>query len=183
MLTKIVERLNQAVPGSVLEQEAVDEDNRLTIARDDIKKVYRTLKRDPDFNFKLLVDLSCVDYLGEDERFEVIYQLHSLTANERLRLKVRVPEGERIDTVSGVWAVADPLEREVWDMFGVEFEGHPNLTRLLMYDEFKGHPLRKDYPLKGHQPIIKLRMPIETKDDPPYFWDTFQERRKQDLDD
>lgn len=105
--------------------------------------------------FELLVDLTCVDYLERAPRFEVVYLLHSFKTSERLRIKVPVDERDpQVQTVSDLWQIANWYEREVWDMFGIRFKGHPDLRRLLMYDEFKGHPLRKDYPITKRQPLV-----------------------------
>ncbi len=107
-----------------------------------------------------VVALTAVDYLkfpGREDgpRFEVVYHLYSLTHNHRLRLKVRVDEDDAsAPSVVALWPIANWLEREAWDMFGVRFEGHPDLRRLLMYEEFVGHPLRKDYPISRRQPLI-----------------------------
>jgi NADH-quinone oxidoreductase subunit C len=114
--------------------------------------------------FEVLTDLTAVDYLrfpGREDgpRFEVVYHLYSLADNHRLRLKVRVDEDDAVvPTAVGLWPIADWLEREVWDMFGVRFDGHPDLRRLLMYEEFSGHPLRKDYPISRRQPLIGPRI-------------------------
>ncbi len=114
------------------------------------------LKKD----FEVLLDITAVDYLGKKEkRFEVVYHLLSLSGKMRVRVKVEVGEGEKIATLSSLWKNANWLEREVYDMFGIEFEGHPDLRRILLYPEFEGHPLRKDYPLKKSQPRIKLLRP------------------------
>jgi len=148
-----------------------------------INKVCKLLKS--ELQFTLLVDLTAVDYLEYDEkpdRFEMIYQLFSLKNNYRLRLRAALPEGTKIDTVSDVWQIANALEREVWDMFGIKFNNHPDLRRLLLYPEFEGHPLLKDYPLKKHQPIVNLLKPIVIKDDPPYNWTETQRKRKLNLD-
>jgi NADH-quinone oxidoreductase subunit C len=92
---------------------------------------------------------------NDQYRFEMVYHLFSSGHSHRLRVKVPVPAIEpRVDTLTGLWASANWFEREVWDMFGVTFTGHPDLRRLLMYDGFKGHPLRKDYPVSRRQPII-----------------------------
>ncbi len=108
-------------------------------------------------DFEILLDITAVDYFGKREkRFEVVYLLLSLSQKIRLRIKVRLGEGEKVSTLSFLWKNANWLEREVYDMFGIEFEGHPDLRRILLYPEFKGHPLRKDYPLKKSQPRIKL---------------------------
>ena len=88
-------------------------------------------------------------------RFAVVYHFFSLTLKHRLRVEVLVQEDDaELDSVTSLWAVADWLEREVWDMFGIRFRGHPNLKRILMYEEFIGHPLRKDYPVDRRQPLI-----------------------------
>jgi len=110
--------------------------------------------------FEVLLDITAVDYLNKKEkRFEVVYLLLSIKNKTRLRLKVPVQDGEKVPTASLLWKNANWLEREVYDMFGIEFEGHPDLRRILLYPEFEGHPLRKDYPLKRSQPRIKLLRP------------------------
>ena len=92
---------------------------------------------------------------GDEYRFEVVYHLYSLTKNHRLRLKVPVASADPVvDSVTSIWKAANWYEREVWDMFGVKFAGHPNLTRILLYESFVGHPLRKDYPINKRQPLI-----------------------------
>lgn len=111
-------------------------------------------------HFEILLDITAVDYLNRKEkRFEVVYLLLSIKNKTRLRLKVPVEDGEKVPTASLLWKNANWLEREVYDMFGIEFEGHPDLRRILLYPEFEGHPLRKDYPLKRSQPRIKLLRP------------------------
>jgi len=104
---------------------------------------------------EVLIDIVGVDYLGmenhEGKRFGVIYQFKNMKTMERRSFKVLVDEGEKIPTLSEVCPIADWLEREVWDQFGIVFEGHPNLKRLLNHAEFEGHPLRKDYPAKKRQ--------------------------------
>jgi NADH-quinone oxidoreductase subunit C len=108
----------------------------------------------------MLMDLTAVDYLkfpGREDgpRFDVVYHLYSVAHNHRLRLKVAVEQDEpSVPTATGLWPIANWLEREVWDMFGIRFEGHPDLRRLLLYEEFVGHPLRKDYPIERRQPLI-----------------------------
>lgn len=183
MLDSIVALLNERLPGAVLKSEAVTDDDRLWLDRAFLLEAARLLKHEPSCDFKLLVDLTAVDYLGEEERFELVVQLYSLSHNARLRLKVRVPEGVELPSLTAVWRGAEPLEREVFDMFGIRFTDHPNLTRILMYDSFEGHPLRKDYPLKKAQPIAPLRSPIVVKDDPPYQWTRFERAEKLGLGD
>jgi NADH-quinone oxidoreductase subunit C len=108
----------------------------------------RFLHDDADMKFALLSDLTCVDYLPQEPRFAVVYHLLSLEHRRRLRLRVRVPESQlELPSVTAIWPGADWYEREVYDLFGISFEGYPNLRRILMPDDWEGHPLRKDYPL------------------------------------
>ncbi|MBW7995185.1 MAG: NADH-quinone oxidoreductase subunit C [Candidatus Glassbacteria bacterium] len=111
-----------------------------------------------EHSFAMLVDLCGVDYLPRRPRFEVVYQLHAMTRNERIRLRVQL-EGKspEVATITDLYPVADWLERETWDMFGIVFSGHPDLKRLLMYEPFEGHPLRRDYPINKRQPLIGPR--------------------------
>jgi NADH-quinone oxidoreductase subunit C len=120
-----------------------------------LRRIMEFLKNDSRMLFNVLLDVTAVDYLGREPRFEVVYHLLSLPHNQRLRIKVRV-SGEKpvLDSLTGLWESANWLEREVWDMFGIEFTGHPNLKRILLYPEFQGHPLRKDYPVRKRQPLI-----------------------------
>jgi NADH-quinone oxidoreductase subunit C len=113
------------------------------------------LKAEPELRFEVLMDITAVDYLGREPRFEVVYHFYSVS--RRARLRVKLPLGEdnpEVDSLSPLWKSANWYEREVWDMFGVRFRGHPNLKRILLYEEFSGHPLRKDYPIKKRQPLV-----------------------------
>jgi NADH-quinone oxidoreductase subunit C len=115
-----------------------------------IVEVCRFLKEQQ--KFVRLSAITAVDWWPADPRFEVVYLLHSLDKNQRLRLKCWVAESEAaIDSVTGVWRSADWYEREVFDLFGVRFRNHPDLTRILMPSDWEGHPLRKDYPVHGHK--------------------------------
>jgi NADH-quinone oxidoreductase subunit C len=98
-----------------------------------------------------LVSVTALDHYPMEPRFEVVYHLHSLANNRRLRIKCALAEGASIDSVTGVWRGANWYEREVFDLFGIVFEGHPNLTRIMMPDDWQGHPLRKDFPTHGHK--------------------------------
>ena len=135
-------------------------DPTAVVAREALLAVLAHCRDDAALAFDVLMDLTAVDYLkfpGREDgpRFEVVYHLYSLTHNHRLRLKVRVDEDDAsAPSVVALWPIANWLEREAWDMFGVRFEGHPDLRRLLMYEEFVGHPLRKDYPISRRQPLI-----------------------------
>ena len=120
----------------------------VTIHREKIAEVCAFLKTECQFD--MLVDLSGVDNYGDDPRYAVIYELCSLADRAHLRLKISVPEDDLlVDSVTGVWRTADWHEREAFDMFGIRFRNHPNLKRILMWDGYPYHPLRKDFPLAG----------------------------------
>lgn len=121
----------------------------VTVSASSIRDVLSFLKNSDDLRYDLLVDLCGVDYCGDELRFEIVYLLHSLPFKNRLRIKTRLREGESIDTVSDLWKAADWMEREVYDMLGIAFTNHPDLRRILLEDEFSGHPLKKDFPLEG----------------------------------
>ena len=133
-------------------------DESIIVKKEGVKAICAGLKNDPEFEFNMLMDVFGVDYLFWEEkadRFEVVYNLHSLTKNHRLFIRVAVGEADAsVDSVVSVWPSANWFEREVWDMFGIVFKGHPDLKRILMYEGFEGHPLRKDYPYNKRQPII-----------------------------
>jgi NADH-quinone oxidoreductase subunit C len=135
-------------------------DHTAVVDRAVLPDVLRVCRHDEALGFDLLMDLTAVDVSklpGREDgpRFEVVYHLYSVTHNHRVRLKVRVDEDDAVvPTASGIWPIANWFEREVWDMFGVRFDGHPDLRRLLLYEEFVGHPLRKDYPINRRQPLI-----------------------------
>ena len=122
----------------------------LFIKKDSIVEVLRFFKEEKDFDYQFLADLTATDEQTEF-RFEIVCQLFSLSTKSRIRLKVKVRESEEVPTVTGLWKAANWLEREVFDMFGVRFAGHPDLRRILMDERWQGHPLRKDYPLRGYQ--------------------------------
>lgn len=125
------------------------------------KAACELLRNDPALDMKLFVDLCAVDYPDRVPRFEVVLHVYSVTKRHRIRLKTRVGddegEGAELDSVTGVWAGANWFERETFDMMGVVFKGHPDLRRILMYPEFEGHPLRKDYPANKTQPLVPYR--------------------------
>jgi NADH-quinone oxidoreductase subunit C len=120
---------------------------RLEAAR--IVEVCDFLRDDPGTAFDYLSDLTCVHYpMRQEAPLEVVYNLYSIARNERVRLKVSITETSGVDTVSGVWPAANWMEREVYDLFGVNFKNHPDLRRILLPPDWEGHPLRKDYPLE-----------------------------------
>ena len=148
--------------GSSLVEKVVERgDLIVTVLPSDLASVLRTCKENPQLDFNLLVDITAVDWMdARKERFEVVYQLLSLSACSRLCIKVPVSEDKpEVPSATSLWNGANFLEREVWDMFGIRFTGHPDLRRILLYEEFVGHPLRKDYPVQAKQPRIPLRAP------------------------
>ena len=126
------------------------------VDRGALLEVARFAARRSGAALRLAVDLTAVDYLGQEPRFEVVYHLYSPTHHHRLRLKARVPRRatRRIASVTPLWVGANWLERETYDMYGIRFAGHPDLRRIYLYEEFEGHPLRKDYPKEKRQPLI-----------------------------
>ena len=117
-----------------------------------IREACSVLRDHKDFPYNFLEDVTCVDWHPTEPRFEVVYHLLSIPRKERLRLKVRLAGGDAsLESVTSVWPAADFFEREVFDLFGVRFQGHPNLRRLLMPEDWEGHPLRKDYPVEGYR--------------------------------
>ena len=115
-----------------------------------LHQVLKVCKEDPRFKFNFLMDVIGVDYLGEVPRFEVVYHLHSIEQKQRIRLKARLHGADPvIESVTSVWRGANWYEREVFDLFGIKFLQHPDLRRIMMPDDWEGHPLRKDYPITG----------------------------------
>ena len=151
----LIARLQEAVPEASLEAApSVDLHVAVYASREHLPVVVRALREDPSLNFALLAELTAVDTWPHEPRFEVTYLLVSIANRLRLRLKVRVPgDDAHIATVSDVWRGANWLEREVWDLFGIVFDGHPDLRRLLMPEDWEGFPLRKDYPVQINQPV------------------------------
>ena len=137
-------------------------DETVIIRASGLRPIVQFLKETPEMDFNFLMDLTAVDYLfyaggsmPKQWRFEAVYHFYSLKHNHRIRLKVALDEkNPEVDSLSDLWDSADWYEREVWDMFGIRFKGHPNLKRILMYEEFQGHALRKDYPFNKRQPLI-----------------------------
>ena len=159
----------QALLGDAVVEARVDRGEAVVIVeRERVADVLRLLRDDPELDFNFLMDVTAVDYLGEAPRFEVVYHLASVDVeprgtepsrlHRRLRVKARVPEVPcEIPSTAEVFASANWMEREVFDMYGVRFTGHPDLKRVLLYEQFEGHPLRKDYPKERRQPLIGPR--------------------------
>jgi NADH-quinone oxidoreductase subunit C len=149
----VYDALEEAYPAlsEAIEKVVVDRaELTLHVRAEHIAEVCQVMRDDASLRFELCSSVDVVDYLGTDERrFHVAYQLTSMTYRRRVRLEVAVAEGVTVPSVTRVYPTADWQEREAYDMFGVVFAGHPNLTRILMPDDWEGHPQRKDYPLGG----------------------------------
>ncbi len=147
--------LREHCPDSIIDTVLPQGDPTAIVRPESLTKVIEFLKNDSRLLFNVLIDITALDYPERNPRFDVVYQLLSLPFNRRVRLKVPVGGPEPVlDSLTPYWGSANWLEREVWDMFGIRFAGHPDLKRILMYEEFEGHPLRKDYPIHKRQPRI-----------------------------
>jgi len=177
---KLIEMVRENFGDSVLGSHEVAGDETIIVTREGFKDLMSWLRDDPNTKLNMLVDVTAVDFFGMKPaahaqvtplddgnpagltsdtlpRFEAVYHLHSLALGHRLRVKVPIAEDDAIvPTVSDLWSSANWGEREVYDMIGVRFEGHPDPRRILLYDEFQGHPLRKDYPQRGYQPLVSM---------------------------
>ena len=141
--SELVKSLRESFPDVSMESLSNLGQHYLILPRESLFPVAMFLKSECGFN--MLTDVTAVDYPKREKRFEVIFQLYSFSRNERLRLKVPLAEEESVESVVSIWSTADWLEREVFDMFGIRFAHHPNLKRILLPEEWQGHPLRKDY--------------------------------------
>jgi NADH-quinone oxidoreductase subunit C len=153
---KIIERIKEQYASTMIDSHDFRDDQTVTVKKNCGIEFFKFLRDDPGLAFNFLMDITAVDYLAKkDERFEVVYHLYSLKHNHRLRVKIPVSaEDCNADSVTPLWKTANWYEREIWDMYGIKFRDHPNLRRILLYEEFKGHPLRKDYPINKRQPLI-----------------------------
>jgi NADH-quinone oxidoreductase subunit C len=146
----MTEHLRQLLGADLQDAGVVQDQIVLRIPASAVQQVLAALRDDKYAAFNQLSDLTAVDYPERPERFELVYQLLSMRNNMRLRLLAAVGEGQAVPSVTTVYSAANWAEREVWDMFGIFFAGHPDLRRLLTDYGFEGHPLRKDFPLTGH---------------------------------
>ena len=171
----LVSLLQPAAPGAELESvPSVDAHPTLYVPSERIVPVARVLRDHADLRFDFLAELTAADFLPREPRYELIYIVVSTGHRHRARVKVRLPGTDaRIDTVIGVWPAANWLEREVWDLFGITFDGHPDLRRLLMPEDWEGHPLRKDYP-------VQIRMPAQTTEPLQVSAEEFRENVARD---
>ena len=154
----IIEEVTAAVGGALIEAKDAVGEVSLTVRRESIVEVCRTLR--DRFEYQQLMEIAGVDYPGRPERFEVVYHLLSLTKNHRIRVRVTADEDSPVPSVTGLWPVAGWLEREVFDLYGVIFDGNDDLRRILTDYGFRGFPFRKDFPMSGY---VELRYSEEAK--------------------
>lgn len=159
-LTELAAYIQNALPGAISSFGFEKDELVLASSAASIESLLRFLKTDPKTNFDVLIDVTAVDYPARAERFEVVYHLLSMRDNRRVRVKIPASEETLVPTATSVFRAAGWYEREVWDMYGIAFDGHPDLRRILTDYGFEGHPQRKDFPLTGY---VELRYDEEQK--------------------
>ena len=146
----IIEKIKNRHASAVLSTKVEFGEGTVSIKKGSLLDVCRFLHDDPELYFDFITDICSVDFIGHEERFEVVYHFYSVRHNHRIRIKARAPENDAvIDSLCPIWKGANWLEREVYDLMGISFIGHPDMRRILMPEDFAGHPLRKDYPIEG----------------------------------
>lgn len=154
---QVIDRIKSKFPEAEFEITEFRDELSLTFDKKFIVDICKFLKEDPSLEFNRLTDVTAIDWAERKNRFTVVYNLYSMP--NRFRLRLRCPVDHRdctIDTVTGVWKAADWYERETYDMYGIEFNNHPDLRRMYMPEDFEYHPLRKDYPVMGHPGDLSL---------------------------
>ena len=156
MKTNIIEIVKEKFVNEVMESHDFRSDQTIIFKRDHMLDLFKFLRDDSRLLMNFLMDITAVDYLKKKPiRFEMVYHLYSQKYNHRVRIKIPLEENDCVvDSLVPLWMGANWFEREVWDLYGIKFKNHPNLRRILLYEGFKGHPLRKDYPINKRQPLI-----------------------------
>lgn len=154
----IIDEVKAAIGGAFIDAKHAACEDTITVTRESIVEVLRTLR--DRFEYQQLMEIAGVDYPQREERFDVVYHLLSVTKNHRIRVRVMTDEDKAVPSVTGLWPVAGWLEREVFDLYGVIFDGNPDLRRILTDYGFRGHPFRKDFPLSGY---VEMRYSEEQK--------------------
>jgi NADH-quinone oxidoreductase subunit C len=168
MSKKVVRAIKKAFKDDVLGTHAEHGDHTVIVKPGRLLEIARFLRDEPDMNMNHFCDLTVVDWPEREDRFEVVVHFHSLTHGHRVRLKAGVNASDPVvPSLTSVYSGADWFEREAFDMYGVRFDGHPDLRRILLWEEFEGHPLRKDYPKERRQCPVPFRE--DHPDQPPPF--------------
>ncbi|MCZ7686511.1 MAG: NADH-quinone oxidoreductase subunit C [Sandaracinaceae bacterium] len=171
MSKKVLDRLKAELSDRILETSSFRGDDQAIVAPKDWRAAAAFLRTDPQCAMDHFIEVTAADYPEREPdlpRFDVLLIVRSTKHNQRVRIKTRVGDGESVPSLVEVWPGASWAEREVFDMFGVRFEGHPDLRRILMYDEFVGYPLRKDYPIEKTQPLVPYRDVTGIEKLPPF---------------
>ena len=169
MSQAVVDRLRAELGERVLAASDAFGDHEISVAVGDWVEVAQLLKNDGELQMDHFIDLTAIDYPErESARFDLTLTLRSSETNARIRVRTQVEEGGEPGTLSSVWRGANWAEREVWDMFGIKFKDHPDMRRILLYEEFVGHPLRKDYPIDKAQPLVPYREVTDIEKLPPF---------------
>ena len=159
-LIDLMDHIAESLEGAVTAHEIKNDEMILTAEREEIVRVLQFLRDDSECQFKMLVGICGVDYPEREKRFDIVYNLLSLEQNNRMRVKIKASENEFVPTATKVFSTAGWFEREAWDLYGIFFEGHTDLRRILTDYGFEGHPLRKDFPLTGY---VELRYDEEQR--------------------
>jgi NADH-quinone oxidoreductase subunit C len=146
---QIIEQINKSLPGSIEKQTEYRDELQIYVNKEFFPELMKLLRNEKAFNYDLLLDIAGIDRLPDEPRFELVYVLFSLEHNRRLIVKLKVDISDTVPSMTYIWKSADWPEREVFDLLGINFSNHPDLRRILTWDNFDGHPLRKDFPLKG----------------------------------
>ncbi|MFH1336796.1 MAG: NADH-quinone oxidoreductase subunit C [Candidatus Zixiibacteriota bacterium] len=159
----VLNKIKEKFADSILEIVEFRDQLTCVVRKGDLPALCKFLKDDPELSFNFLSCISGVDFPERDPRFDVVYELYSISKNHRLRLKVKVNEEESVPSITSIWSTANWHEREVFDLFGINFEGHPDLRRILMPDDYEGHPLRKDFPLTREEVMFSHNLNRQPK--------------------
>ena len=151
--TDLEKKINSELNTKVSSSKIVHETLNVSIEKDDLKEVLLFLKSNPDMKFKQLIDITAVDYPNKKNRFRMIYLLLSHEFNKRIIIDFPLNENEKVFSITSIFPSANWMEREVFDMYGIDFQDHPDLRRILTDYEFEGYPLRKDFPITGHKEV------------------------------
>ena len=157
------EAIEKRFPSALSDPLIFRDQPRITLSTESVLEVCRFLRDDPDIAYTYPADVTAADYPDREKRFEVVYHIYSFVRNHRLRIKILAGDGESVPSLTGIWAGANWMEREVFDMFGIVFDNHPGLKRILLPEEWVGHPLRKDYDiLKQDQAWVQANLGIKS---------------------
>jgi NADH-quinone oxidoreductase subunit C len=146
---QLIDQINKTLSGSIEEHSEYRDELSIYVKKEFFPELMKLLRNEKTFNYDLLLDVAGIDRLPDEPRFELVYVLFSLEHNRRLIVKLKVDISDTVPSMTGIWKSADWPEREVFDLLGINFSGHPDLRRILTWDNFEGHPLRKDFPLRG----------------------------------